>query len=51
LPHFSFLAKQKKIASDFDVLCHVYDATGHDLNEISLSENVMRERMNAADEF
>lgn len=43
------LAKQKAIGKTEDIACHVIET--EDASEISLAENVMRERMNPADEY
>jgi ParB family transcriptional regulator, chromosome partitioning protein len=49
LAALNLLAKQKKIASDFQVPCEVRE--GSDATEISLAENEMREAMHPADQF
>ena len=49
LAALNLLAKQKKIAADYPVPCHVLDQ--QDAHEISLAENVMRTAMHPADQF
>jgi ParB family chromosome partitioning protein len=49
LAALKLLAKQKRIAKDAEIACHVLDA--EDAGEISLAENTMREAMHPADQF
>lgn len=49
LAAMKILVKQKKLAKDFSVPCHVLD--DHDAHEISLAENVVRLAMHPADQF
>ena len=49
LAALTILRRQKKLAKDFPVPCHIID--GADASEISLAENVVRLAMHPADQF